>query len=424
MRLKRTMAGAAITAMATALAMAGDSPPAVKKPRDRTGTVITEPPSPAVQSLKPGAASTKKTGGKDVAKKPSAPPIENGAVGKPVPDGNAKNDAATAPKTSPAPPPIPTEWPQIEIDTAKARCTEVLKGLDAVTIPEPAFRNGDCGAPAAVRLLSIGKSPQVSFSPVPVLTCDMVVALHTWLKRDVQPLARKHLGSEVIKIETMSDYACRNAYGRTKGKLSEHGRANALDIRGFVTAKAVPAYVLENWGPIQREIAAREAAKVAAAKAEAERVAKAAAEAALAAGKTKSATPNDRPSPQAAGKGSLVEGLPATGAKPVSPNGSLGLQPSRLGGPKDKETATTKVKGPARAKAKHGGPEGSGNAESDAKSMVKGAPSVDHAAVFLHETHAAACRIFGTTLGPEANNDHKNHFHIDMAPRKFKKICE
>ena len=162
----------------------------------------------------------------------------------------------------------------------------MLKGLDAVTIPEPAFRDGECGAPAAVRLVSIGKSPQVSFSPVPVLTCDMVVALHTWMKEDVQPLAKKHLGAEVVKIETMSDYACRNAYGRTKGKLSEHGHANALDIRGFVTAKAVPAYVLENWGPIQREIAEREAAKVAAAKAEAERVAKAASEAAAAAGKT------------------------------------------------------------------------------------------------------------------------------------------
>ena len=43
---------------------------------------------------------------------------------------------------------------------------------------------------------------------------------------------------------------------------------------------------------------------------------------------------------------------------------------------------------------------------------------------FLHGAHRAACRIFGTVLGPEANRAHKNHFHIDMAERKVMAICE
>ena len=43
---------------------------------------------------------------------------------------------------------------------------------------------------------------------------------------------------------------------------------------------------------------------------------------------------------------------------------------------------------------------------------------------FLRAVHAAACRIFGTVLGPEANAAHRNHFHVDMAERKFKNICE
>ena len=43
---------------------------------------------------------------------------------------------------------------------------------------------------------------------------------------------------------------------------------------------------------------------------------------------------------------------------------------------------------------------------------------------FLREAHKSACQIFGTTLGPEANADHRNHFHIDMAQRKFTKICD
>ncbi len=37
---------------------------------------------------------------------------------------------------------------------------------------------------------------------------------------------------------------------------------------------------------------------------------------------------------------------------------------------------------------------------------------------FLHAIHAGACKIFGTTLGPEANSSHKNHFHLDMKERR------
>ncbi len=33
---------------------------------------------------------------------------------------------------------------------------------------------------------------------------------------------------------------------------------------------------------------------------------------------------------------------------------------------------------------------------------------------FLRFSHASACSIFSTTLGPEANADHHDHFHIDM----------
>ena len=43
---------------------------------------------------------------------------------------------------------------------------------------------------------------------------------------------------------------------------------------------------------------------------------------------------------------------------------------------------------------------------------------------FLRGAHATACRIFGTVLGPEANNAHKNHFHLDMAPRNRANFCE
>lgn len=48
----------------------------------------------------------------------------------------------------------------------------------------------------------------------------------------------------------------------------------------------------------------------------------------------------------------------------------------------------------------------------------------DERAQFLREIHAGACKIFGTVLGPEANEAHRNHFHLDLAKRRRSSFCE
>ncbi|MFZ0852098.1 MAG: extensin family protein, partial [Hyphomicrobiaceae bacterium] len=152
-------------------------------------------------------------------------------------------------------------WSEQDIQLAQARCTVLLKGLDVVAVPDGPVREGsECGAPAPMRLISVGKGPQVAFSPPPTLTCDMIAALHKWVQRDVQPLARRLLAAPIVRIETMSSYSCRNAYGRAHGRLSEHGRANAVDIGSFVTALGHAALVVSDWGLTAREVAAAAAA--------------------------------------------------------------------------------------------------------------------------------------------------------------------
>jgi hypothetical protein len=47
----------------------------------------------------------------------------------------------------------------------------------------------------------------------------------------------------------------------------------------------------------------------------------------------------------------------------------------------------------------------------------------DERAAFLRRIHDGACEIFGTTLGPEANEAHKNHFHLDMKERR-RPLCD
>ena len=44
--------------------------------------------------------------------------------------------------------------------------------------------------------------------------------------------------------------------------------------------------------------------------------------------------------------------------------------------------------------------------------------------VFLRRTHEAACGSFSTVLGPEANEAHRNHLHLDLAPRRRNAYCE
>jgi hypothetical protein len=320
------------------------------------------------------------------------------------------------------------------VELARARCTQLLKGVDAVTVPEAPFRKGDCGTMAPVRLISIGKSPEITFSPQPVVTCDLVLGLVKWMKDEVQPAARKHLKAEVIRVDSMSDYSCRMAYGRVGNKLSEHGKANALDIRSFTTRKGDEAVVLAHWGRTKRDVLKEiAAAKAAAEKAEAVKVAaeKAAKERAEAAEYAAKSETTGTPLPRK----TLVEGLPprkddtpplAVPAS-VNQNGPLAdVAAARLGGPlhglADKNSGKKKRKD-AKKKSKDDGTVAAlpgGQALDD----VVAPPPATPTARFLHDVHAAGCRIFGTTLGPEANEAHRNHFHVDMAERKVRKICD
>jgi hypothetical protein len=45
-------------------------------------------------------------------------------------------------------------------------------------------------------------------------------------------------------------------------------------------------------------------------------------------------------------------------------------------------------------------------------------------AQFLRRMHEGACAAFGTVLGPEANEAHRDHLHVDLAPRKNSAFCE
>ena len=347
------------------------------------------------------------------------------------------------PKTLPEAKPAahsPRSWSKAEIDEAQSRCKAVLAGLDVVAVPVEPMREGDCGAPAPIEVISVGKNPQVSLSTPSVLTCDMAAALEKWVKTDVQPAAREVLGSPVVRLDVMSAYSCRNAYGRQKTRMSEHGRANALDIKAFITQKGDSVDVMADWGQTERDIKAQIAAAAAAtraAEAKAENIRREAerrdAERRAAAAKEKDAAAARQaahpkvPSPQVAApattpeprqdvgtgnetalRGSVAEPELRQGVRtwrPFPAVPELSLQPSHLGGPKaaDAPVQVAQAVGPIAA-------------------TPATIPTPKQR--FLRRLHVSACKAFMTILGPEANEAHRNHFHIDMAERQSGSFCE
>jgi hypothetical protein len=63
------------------------------------------------------------------------------------------------------------------------------------------------------------------------LTCAEAAALYTWERHVARPAAEAILGAPILRIETYGSFSCRTVAGTDR--LSEHARANAIDISGF-----------------------------------------------------------------------------------------------------------------------------------------------------------------------------------------------
>ena len=284
--------------------------------------------------------------------------------------------APEAPAVAQAPQPVKDEWPADEVARAREQCMHVLSSTPAdIEWLEP-VKKGSCGLPAPIRLKSVGASPKVVFDPPVQVNCRMVVALSAWSKSSLQPEAKARFKSEVVRIVGASGYSCRNIYNLPNARLSQHALANAIDIGGFGLANGRVIGVLKGWGLTQRDIVAQAKAKAAAA------------------AKAKSKK-DDAAKDAKEAKAIPVKGeAKATGARKAS------LSPVDL-------AAATKANGAADEAVKKAEPP---------------KPTVE--AQFLRAIHSGACGPFGTVLGPEANDPHRNHFHLDLIARRGRGYCE
>ena len=144
-------------------------------------------------------------------------------------------------------PPAQVPWSAAEIETAQSECKAMLDGLPIVFTAAKAIGGPQgCGAAAPVLVNAVDG---VKLNPPATLTCTMARYLHLWVTTSLQPAAQAKLGTGVTEIKTASSYVCRGRNNLSGGKLSEHGKANALDMAGFAFGRSAAVSISDGWGP-------------------------------------------------------------------------------------------------------------------------------------------------------------------------------
>jgi hypothetical protein len=168
-------------------------------------------------------ASAYETGGAVPLPRPrpaEAPVTEDKAGEKPA------QAVAPAAETPPAAPP-------------PSACRQALTESIAIapSIP-PISGPGGCGGDDLVRLEAVvlpDDKGRVALKPAAVLRCSMASAIADWIRTDMAPLAEAR-GSRLSDLDNFDSYDCRGRNGVAGAPLSEHGRANALDVRALKLA--------------------------------------------------------------------------------------------------------------------------------------------------------------------------------------------
>lgn len=149
-----------------------------------------------------------------------------------------------APLDVAAPPTPVTGFKLARASADPGACRAALASAGFTLAPVPDRRTGPgCGFDNAFRIARTGVAVGGPFT----LSCRAALALALWERHDLQPAARRYLGSDVQALEHLGSYACRNLYGQETGRRSRHATADALDIAGFVLDDGRRVRVLRDW---------------------------------------------------------------------------------------------------------------------------------------------------------------------------------
>jgi hypothetical protein len=147
-----------------------------------------------------------------------------------APDAAAGGNRTPAPSEEPAGPAAAAPQP--------SRCRLALTEAIAIAPSIPDIHGaGGCGGVDLVRLEAVvlPDKRQVSVKPAAILRCTMASAIADWVRADIAPLAAA-AGSAISSLDNFDSFECRSRNRVAGAELSEHGRANALDVRALKLA--------------------------------------------------------------------------------------------------------------------------------------------------------------------------------------------
>ena len=162
------------------------------------------------------------------AEAPAIPPEQPAAAQPPPAATDKPAEAATSRPPVPGPPAPPPP----------SACRLALSEEIAIAPSIPDIHGtGGCGGEDLVRLEAVvlPDKRRVAVKPAAILRCAMATAIADWIRTDMAPLAAS-LGSAVSDLDNFDSFECRGRNRVAGARLSEHGRANALDVRAIKLA--------------------------------------------------------------------------------------------------------------------------------------------------------------------------------------------
>ena len=146
-----------------------------------------------------------------------------------------------APLDLTAPPNLLTRYKLYRAKQNPDLCMQALHQTDIEFRPLDDRPGGECPLVNIVQVSTAGVGFNHSFTA----SCPLAAGWEIFRHNTLQQAAKKHFSQPVTRVEHLGTYACRNVYNRER--LSEHARANAMDITAFVLADGTRVSVERDW---------------------------------------------------------------------------------------------------------------------------------------------------------------------------------
>jgi hypothetical protein len=164
-----------------------------------------------------------------VEQKSSAPipwprPRPNGAPARPHSSAEMPRNDERAMQRSQEPAAVPPP------SDCQLRLTPDLAAIQAL----PPITSGQCVAEDVVRVDAVVAHDGrfIAITPPATLRCPMAETMIHWVRDELTSIAAE-FGGPLKSLMVDTSYECRSRNHVAGAKLSEHGRANAIDVRGF-----------------------------------------------------------------------------------------------------------------------------------------------------------------------------------------------